>query len=52
MDDRFDRRELLIDLGEVLRAVHCLARTSQPEKSVGRLAREVESLQDFEFIRH
>lgn len=50
MDDRFDRRELLLHLGEMLEASNCLSRTAQPDIPVAQLA-EQESLQGFEFLR-
>jgi hypothetical protein len=51
MDDRFDRRELLLHLGDILEALSCLARTGRPEALVRQLAREQDSLQGFEFLR-
>ncbi|CAB3787217.1 hypothetical protein LMG28614_02450 [Paraburkholderia ultramafica] len=51
MDDRFDRRELLLHLGDMLEALNCLARTGRPDGLVGQLATQQESLQDFEFLR-
>jgi hypothetical protein len=51
MDDRFDRRELLLHLGDILEALNCLARTSRPDARVAQLAQEGDSLQDFEFLR-
>ncbi|MEM5389947.1 hypothetical protein VSR68_41505 [Paraburkholderia phymatum] len=51
MDDRFDRRELLLHLGDMLEASSCLAKTSRPDAPVARLARSQESLQEFEFLR-
>jgi hypothetical protein len=50
MDDRFDRRELLLHLGDMLEALSCLARTGRPEALVRQLAREQDSLQGFEFL--
>ncbi|QBR04300.1 hypothetical protein [Paraburkholderia pallida] len=50
MDDRFDRRELLLHLGAMLEASNCLSRTAQPDMPVAQLA-EQESLQGFEFLR-
>ena len=50
MDDRFDRRELLLHLGDILEALSCLARTGQPDTPVVQLATQ-ESLQEFEFLR-
>ena len=51
MDDRFDRRELLLHLGDILNALSCLARTGSPGASVAQLMREDESLRDFELLR-
>jgi hypothetical protein len=51
MDDRFDRRELLLHLGDVLEALNCLAGTSRPTASVAHLIQEEDSLQHFEFLR-
>ncbi|MGF6998834.1 hypothetical protein P3T25_007215 [Paraburkholderia sp. GAS32] len=51
MDDRFDRRELLLHLGDILEALHCLARTSRPDAPVAQLAQKENSLQDFAFLR-
>jgi hypothetical protein len=51
MDDRFDRRELLLHLGDMLEALSCLARTGRPDAPVMQLARSQESLQDFEFLQ-
>jgi hypothetical protein len=51
MDDRFDRRELLLHLGDMLEALSCLARTGRPEALVKQLAREQDSLQGLEFLR-
>jgi hypothetical protein len=51
MDDRFDRRELLLHLGDILEALNCLARTSRPDARVVQLAQEKDSLQEFEFLR-
>jgi hypothetical protein len=51
MDDRFDRRELLLHLGDVLEASSCLARIGRPEAPVRQLATEHDSLQSFEFLR-
>ena len=47
MDDRLDRRELLLHLGDMLEALTCLARTGKPDMPVARLAAQQESLQDF-----
>ncbi|TDN66806.1 hypothetical protein [Paraburkholderia sp. BL10I2N1] len=51
MDDRFDRRELLLHLGDMLEALSCLAKTGRPDAQVRQLATQQESLQDFEFLR-
>jgi hypothetical protein len=51
MDDRFDRRELLVHLGDMLEALSCLVKTGRPDAPVGQLATEQDSLQDFEFLR-
>lgn len=51
MDDRFDRRELLLHLGDMIEALNCLARTGRPTASVAQLMQEEDSLQHFEFVR-
>jgi hypothetical protein len=51
MDDRFDRRELLLHLGDMLDALSCLARTSDQGVLVTQLAQGNDSLQNFEFLR-
>ncbi|MBP0594050.1 hypothetical protein J8I87_31120 [Paraburkholderia sp. LEh10] len=51
MDDRFDRRELLLHLGDMLEAVNCLSRIGQPDIPVAQLAKQEESLRDFQFLR-
>ncbi|WNC93488.1 hypothetical protein RI103_22055 [Paraburkholderia sp. FT54] len=51
MDDRFDRRELLLHLGDILDALNCLARTNEPGALVAHLMQGNDSLQDFEFLR-
>jgi hypothetical protein len=51
MDDRFDRRELLLHLGDMLEALTRLARTGQPDMPVAQLAAQQESLQDFGYLR-
>jgi hypothetical protein len=51
MDDRFERRELLLHLGDMLEAMSCLAITGRPNAPVGQLATQQESLQDFEFLQ-
>ncbi len=52
MDDRFDRRELLLHLGDVLEAASAVAKTDRPDVSVSRLALNDSSLQAFPFLRH
>jgi hypothetical protein len=51
MDDRFDRRELLLHLGNMLEALSCLAMTGRPDAPVARLAKEQDSLQEFAYLR-
>jgi hypothetical protein len=51
MDDRFDRRELLLHLGDMLEALSCLAKTGRPDALVAQLAEEQDSLQDFGYLR-
>ena len=51
MDDRFDRRELLLHLGDMLEASNCLSRTCQPDMLVAQLVAQQESLQAFKFLR-
>jgi hypothetical protein len=51
MDDRFDRRELLLHLGDMLEALSCLYKTAQPDMPVAQLAAHQESLQTFEFLQ-
>jgi hypothetical protein len=51
MDDRFDRRELLLHLGDMLEALSCLASKSKPTTLVAHLMQEEDSLQRFEFLR-
>ncbi|CAE6969109.1 hypothetical protein [Paraburkholderia domus] len=51
MDDRFDRRELLLHLGDILEASNCLAQASRPTAAVAHLMREDDSLLHFEFLR-
>ena len=51
MDDRFDRRELLLHLGDMLEAVSCLSKTGQPDTPVTQLAAQQESLETFVFLR-
>ncbi|MBT2791082.1 hypothetical protein [Paraburkholderia strydomiana] len=50
MDDRFDRRELLLHLGDMLEALSCLARTGAPHTPVVQLAKEEDLIRDFEFL--
>ncbi|WP_087670111.1 hypothetical protein [Caballeronia humi] len=51
MDDRFDRRELLLHLGDMLEAMNCLANTQCPNASVAQLTKDEKSLQRFAFLR-
>jgi hypothetical protein len=51
MDDRFDRRELLLHLGDMLEALSCLARTGAPDTPVVQLAKEQDLFRDFGFLR-
>jgi hypothetical protein len=51
MDDRFDRRELLLHLGDMLEALNCLSRAGQPDMLVAQLAAQEESLQSFKVLR-
>ena len=51
MDDRFDRRELLLHLGDMLEALNCLTRAARPDALVARLAKEQDALQDFGYLR-
>ena len=51
MDDRFDRRELLLHLGDVLEAISCVANTDRPDASVAQLVNDEKSLQRFAFLR-
>lgn len=51
MDDRFDRRELLLHLGNILEALSCVMKTGWPDAPVAQLAKEEASLQEFEFLR-
>jgi hypothetical protein len=50
LDDRFDRRELLLHLGEVLEAMRCVAHADRPDALIARLTNEVKSLQQFTFL--
>jgi hypothetical protein len=51
MDERFDRRELLLHLGDVLGALGLLAKASEPDASVMQLVQGNDSLQNIEFLR-
>jgi hypothetical protein len=51
MDDRFDRRELLLHLGDMLEALSCLTKTGRPDAPVARLAKEHDSLQEFGYLQ-
>lgn len=51
MDDRFDRRELLLHLGDILDASNTLARLGEPDASVAAMMRKHDSLQRFEFLK-
>ncbi|HZZ09551.1 MAG TPA: hypothetical protein VFE79_02570 [Paraburkholderia sp.] len=51
MEDRFDRRELLLHLGDMLDAAHGLAGTSDPAASVIQRMQDDDSLQRFGFLR-
>jgi hypothetical protein len=50
MDDRFDRRELLLHLGDILAALNCLSGTNEPDASVAHLVQKHASLRDFAFL--
>ncbi|MBT2790139.1 hypothetical protein [Paraburkholderia strydomiana] len=50
MHDRFDRRELLLHLGDMLEALSCLARTGAPHTPVVQLAKEEDLIRDLEFL--
>jgi hypothetical protein len=52
VDDRFDRRELLLHLGDVLEAASAVAKTDRPDVSVSLLALNDSSLQAFPFLHH
>ncbi|PTB18653.1 hypothetical protein C9I57_21840 [Trinickia symbiotica] len=52
MDDRFDRRELLLHLGDVLEAASGVAKIDRPDVPVSRLALSDSSLQAFPFLRN
>ena len=51
MDDRFDRRELLLHLGDILEALSCLTKAGRPDAPVARLAKEHDSLQEFGYLQ-
>jgi hypothetical protein len=51
MDNPFDRRELLLHIGDMLEVLSCSAKTGRPDASVAQLARQQEALQEFEFLR-
>jgi hypothetical protein len=51
MDDRFDRRELLLHLGDMLQAVHLVTSSCSPDDLIGELATRQESLQDVELLQ-
>jgi hypothetical protein len=51
VDDRFDRRELLLHLGDVLEAISCLAKAAQPAAPVAELANSEDALQEFVFLK-
>jgi hypothetical protein len=51
MDDRFDRRELLLHLGDMLNALNRLASEGERGASVAQLVQKSDSLQGFEFLR-
>lgn len=52
MDDRYDRRELLLHLGGVLEAVHCLAATGDWNMALKDLLATTDALQDFAILKH
>ncbi|RKR36850.1 hypothetical protein [Paraburkholderia sp. BL17N1] len=51
MDDRFDRRELLLHLGDILAALNCLNDANEPGAAVAHLVQKHASLQDFAFLK-
>ncbi|RKF36684.1 hypothetical protein [Paraburkholderia fungorum] len=51
MDDRFDRRELLLHLGDVLNALNSLVTVDKPAAPIAHLVQHEASLQRFEFLR-
>ena len=52
MDDRFDRRELLLHLGDVLNAMRHAAAATRPYAPIAELAAGEPSLQALAFLRH
>lgn len=50
MDDSFDRRGLLLHLGDVLEGIRCVANMDRPDASVAQLAKDEKSLQRFIFL--
>jgi hypothetical protein len=52
VDDRFDRRELLLHLGDVLEATNYVAKANRPYTPVAQLATHEASLQAFPFLRY
>jgi hypothetical protein len=51
VDDRFDRRELLLHVGDVLEALSRVAGTGRPDASVAQLFKDEKSLHGFAFLR-
>jgi hypothetical protein len=51
VDDHFDRRELLLHLGDVLEAISCVAKAGQPAAPIGELANSEDALQEFVFLK-
>jgi hypothetical protein len=51
MDDRFDRRELLLHLGDILHALNYLTAKAKPGISVTQVLQKDDALQTFEFLR-
>jgi hypothetical protein len=50
MEDRFDRRELLLHLGDVLQALNGLVKTSDANAPAVRYLKEANSLQQFAYL--
>lgn len=50
MDDRFDRRELLLHLGDMLQALNSVVGAGSPDAPVRELVTQQESLQDLEVL--